>query len=179
MVSRRRCTEALLFESNRVRGVDVRVARIFNVYGPRTRADDGRAVSNFIANALAGKPSIEWKRSASLTDPAARDLLRFEHAGGMLRNILTLQTSLAGSKYATTRQVEALTRTITQRLDALPGVQASAMAINASVHSLTELGCTAVRGSPAQRPSRRYSPASPHRSRLWLGAVVTTSFGES
>ena len=47
----KRCTEALLFESNRVRGVDVRVARIFNVYGPRTRADDGRAVSNFIANA--------------------------------------------------------------------------------------------------------------------------------
>ncbi|MER8437891.1 NAD-dependent epimerase/dehydratase family protein [Mesorhizobium sp. M1312] len=54
----KRCTEALLFESNRVRGVDVRVARIFNVYGPRTRADDGRAVSNFIANALAGKPIV-------------------------------------------------------------------------------------------------------------------------
>ncbi|CAN7634690.1 NAD-dependent epimerase/dehydratase family protein [Mesorhizobium sp. LjNodule214] len=54
----KRCTEALLFESNRVRGVDVRVARIFNVYGPRTRADDGRAVSNFIANALSGKPIV-------------------------------------------------------------------------------------------------------------------------
>jgi nucleoside-diphosphate-sugar epimerase len=52
----KRCTESLLFESNRVRGTNVRVARLFNVYGPRTRVDDGRAVSNFIANALAGKP---------------------------------------------------------------------------------------------------------------------------
>lgn len=52
----KRCTESLLFESNRVRGTDVRVARLFNVYGPRTKVDDGRAVSNFIANALSGKP---------------------------------------------------------------------------------------------------------------------------
>ena len=54
----KRCTEALLFESNRVRGTDVRVTRLFNVFGPRTRADDGRAVSNFVANALAGKPIV-------------------------------------------------------------------------------------------------------------------------
>ena len=51
-----RCTEALLFESNRVRGTDVRIARLFNVYGSRTLAHDGRAVSNFITSALAGKP---------------------------------------------------------------------------------------------------------------------------
>ncbi|TPL56491.1 NAD-dependent epimerase/dehydratase family protein [Mesorhizobium sp. B2-4-4] len=54
----KRCAEALLFESNRLSGLDIRVARLFNVYGPRTRPDDGRAVSNFITNALFGKPII-------------------------------------------------------------------------------------------------------------------------
>lgn len=48
----KRCTESLLFEERRVSGLDIRVVRLFNVYGPRTRADDGRAVSNFISQAL-------------------------------------------------------------------------------------------------------------------------------
>jgi nucleoside-diphosphate-sugar epimerase len=48
----KRCSEALLFEMQRTRGIDIRVVRLFNVYGPRTRPDDGRAVSNFIAQAL-------------------------------------------------------------------------------------------------------------------------------
>jgi nucleoside-diphosphate-sugar epimerase len=48
----KRCTEALLFESHRVSGLDIRVARLFNVYGPRTRFDDGRAISNFLGQAL-------------------------------------------------------------------------------------------------------------------------------
>jgi nucleoside-diphosphate-sugar epimerase len=52
----KRCTEALLFETRRTKGLDLRIVRLFNVYGPRTRSDDGRAVSNFITQALAGKP---------------------------------------------------------------------------------------------------------------------------
>jgi nucleoside-diphosphate-sugar epimerase len=52
----KRCTEAFLFESQRVRNLDVRVVRPFNIYGPRTRADDGRAVSNFAMQALSGRP---------------------------------------------------------------------------------------------------------------------------
>lgn len=52
----KRATEALLFETRRTQGLDLRVTRLFNVYGPRTRVDDGRAVSNFISQALAGKP---------------------------------------------------------------------------------------------------------------------------
>ena len=56
--------------------------------------------------------------------------LREVRPGFETRNVLTMQTSLAGSKYETTRQVEALMRTMTQRIDALPGVQASALAIS-------------------------------------------------
>ena len=48
----KRCTEALLFEQQRVGGLDVRVVRLFNTYGPRTRIDDGRAISNFVSQAL-------------------------------------------------------------------------------------------------------------------------------
>jgi UDP-glucuronate decarboxylase len=52
----KRCTEALLFETRRTKGIELRIVRLFNVYGPRTRVDDGRAISNFITQALAGKP---------------------------------------------------------------------------------------------------------------------------
>ncbi|WP_082515595.1 NAD-dependent epimerase/dehydratase family protein [Sphingomonas sp. Leaf412] len=48
----KRCTESLLFETRRIHGIDTRIIRLFNVYGPRTRIDDGRAVSNFIGQAL-------------------------------------------------------------------------------------------------------------------------------
>jgi UDP-glucose 4-epimerase/UDP-glucuronate decarboxylase len=51
----KRCTEAMLFESRRVHGTRIKVARLFNVFGPRTRPDDGRAISNFIVQALRGE----------------------------------------------------------------------------------------------------------------------------
>ena len=41
---------------HRYHGLDVRIVRIFNVYGPRMRPEDGRVVSNFIVQALLGKP---------------------------------------------------------------------------------------------------------------------------
>ena len=52
----KRAAEALCFDVVRAKRVDARVARIFNTYGPRMRADDGRIVSNLIVQALAGKP---------------------------------------------------------------------------------------------------------------------------
>lgn len=51
----KRAAETLFFDYHRQHGVDVRVARIFNTYGPRMAAGDGRVVSNFIAQALSGK----------------------------------------------------------------------------------------------------------------------------
>lgn len=52
----KRCTESFLHEIRRTQGVDIRCARIFNAYGPRTQPDDGRCVSNFITRALQGQP---------------------------------------------------------------------------------------------------------------------------
>jgi UDP-glucuronate decarboxylase len=52
----KRAAETLTFDYHRQFGLDIRVARIFNTYGPRMARDDGRVVSNFIVQALQGKP---------------------------------------------------------------------------------------------------------------------------
>jgi UDP-glucuronate decarboxylase len=52
----KRCAEALVFDYWRQHEMPVKVARIFNTYGPRMRPDDGRVVSNFIMQALQGRP---------------------------------------------------------------------------------------------------------------------------
>ncbi|WP_020591764.1 UDP-glucuronic acid decarboxylase family protein [Kiloniella laminariae] len=52
----KRCAETLFYDYFRMHGVDTRVIRIFNTYGPRMQASDGRVVSNFIVSALKGMP---------------------------------------------------------------------------------------------------------------------------
>jgi UDP-glucuronate decarboxylase len=51
----KRCAETLFFDYHRENGVDIRVVRIFNTYGPRMHPNDGRVVSNFIVQALKGE----------------------------------------------------------------------------------------------------------------------------
>lgn len=52
----KRCAESLVTDFHRQRGVDVRIARIFNAYGPRMGLNDGRVVVNFVRQALQGVP---------------------------------------------------------------------------------------------------------------------------
>ena len=52
----KRCAETLFFDYHRQHGIDIKVARIFNTYGPRMHPNDGRVVSSFIVQALKGKP---------------------------------------------------------------------------------------------------------------------------
>lgn len=52
----KRCAETLFFDYHRENGVDIRVMRIFNTYGPNMLPNDGRVVSNFIVQALKGEP---------------------------------------------------------------------------------------------------------------------------
>lgn len=51
----KRCAETLFFDYHRQLGLTIKIARIFNTYGPRMRPDDGRVVSNFIVHALTGQ----------------------------------------------------------------------------------------------------------------------------
>ena len=52
----KRLAETLMMDYHRQNGVDIRIARVFNTYGPRMSEQDGRVVSNFIVQALRGKP---------------------------------------------------------------------------------------------------------------------------
>jgi UDP-glucuronate decarboxylase len=52
----KRCAETLFFDYRRRHNLSIKVGRIFNTYGPRMHPDDGRVVSNFIVQALKGKP---------------------------------------------------------------------------------------------------------------------------
>jgi UDP-glucuronate decarboxylase len=52
----KRCAETLFFDYHRQHRLRIKVARIFNTYGPRMHPDDGRVVSNFIVSALTGQP---------------------------------------------------------------------------------------------------------------------------
>lgn len=77
----KRAAETLAFDARRVHGLDVRVARIFNTYGPRMRADDGRVVSNVVCQALANLPITvygdgEQTRSFCYVDDLVEGLLR-------------------------------------------------------------------------------------------------------
>ena len=76
----KRFAEAMTMAYHRYHGVDVRIVRIFNTYGDRMRPDDGRAVSNFIVQALEGKPLTVYgdgtqTRSFCFVDDEVRGIL--------------------------------------------------------------------------------------------------------
>jgi UDP-glucuronate decarboxylase len=58
----KRAAETLMFDYQRTHGVEIKIARIFNTYGPRMLENDGRVVSNFIVQALRGEPITIYGR---------------------------------------------------------------------------------------------------------------------
>ncbi|WP_310467742.1 SDR family oxidoreductase [Sphingomonas sp.] len=91
----KRAAETLAFDFHRLGRADVRVARLFNTYGPRMRADDGRVVSNVICQALAGDPITVYgdgaqTRSFCFIDDMVEGLVRLmesDSAAGMPVNL--------------------------------------------------------------------------------------------
>jgi UDP-glucuronate decarboxylase len=85
----KRCAESLFADFRRQHGVDTRIARIFNTYGPRMQPHDGRVVSTFIVQALAGEPlTVQGDglqtRSFCYVDDTVEALLRMMLAAGPL-----------------------------------------------------------------------------------------------
>lgn len=81
----KRCAETLFMDYNRQHGTKVRIARIFNTYGPNMHPNDGRVVSNFILQALQHKPITIYgdgsqTRSFCYVDDLVRGLISFMHA---------------------------------------------------------------------------------------------------
>jgi len=81
----KRCAETLFMDYHRQNGVDIRIVRIFNTYGPRMCPDDGRVVSNFIVQALRGEPLTiygegEQTRSFCYVDDEVEGIHRLFHS---------------------------------------------------------------------------------------------------
>jgi dTDP-glucose 4,6-dehydratase len=81
----KRFAEALVMAYHRYHGVDTRIVRIFNTYGPRMRPHDGRVVSNFIVQALEGKPLTVYgkgdqTRSFCYVDDEVRGIVKLLRA---------------------------------------------------------------------------------------------------
>jgi UDP-glucuronate decarboxylase len=83
----KRCAETLCFDYHREYGVDIRVIRIFNTYGPRMAKDDGRVVSNFILQALRGEDLTvygdgSYTRSFQYVDDLVEGMMRMMEQDG-------------------------------------------------------------------------------------------------
>jgi len=77
----KRVAETLMMDYHRQNGVDIRIVRIFNTYGPRMAENDGRVVSNFVLQALAGDPltvygSGDQTRSFCYVDDLVEGMIR-------------------------------------------------------------------------------------------------------
>jgi UDP-glucuronate decarboxylase len=82
----KRCAETLFFDYRRQHHMPIKVARIFNTYGPRMQPDDGRVVSNFIMQALRGEPLTlygdgQQTRSFCYVDDLIDGLIRLMETG--------------------------------------------------------------------------------------------------
>lgn len=91
----KRCAEALFFDYHRDHNVNIRVARIFNTYGPNMTPDDGRAVSTFIVQALRNEPITVFgdgsqTRSFCYVDDLVSGLIRMMNAPNGLTGPLNI-----------------------------------------------------------------------------------------
>ncbi len=91
----KRCAETLFFDYHRRYGVEIKVARIFNTYGPRMVEHDGRVISNFISQALRGQPITVYgdgsqTRSFCFIDDMLEGLVRLMESGSHITGPLNL-----------------------------------------------------------------------------------------
>jgi dTDP-glucose 4,6-dehydratase len=105
----KRASEAFAMAFLHARGVEVRIARIFNTYGPRMREDDGRAVPQFIWQALAGEPITVYgdgsqTRSLCYVDDLMEGLVR------LLASAYTLPVNLGNAHEVTMLQLAEIVR---------------------------------------------------------------------
>ncbi len=109
----KRCAETLFFDYRRQHDMPIKVARIFNTYGPLMRPDDGRVVSNFIVSALSGKPLTLYgdgtqTRSFCYVDDLVDGLIRLMATGHEVTGPINLGNPAEFSMEQLARQVIAL-----------------------------------------------------------------------
>ena len=111
----KRAAETLFFDYHRQHGVPIKVARIFNTYGPRMHPDDGRVVSNFIMQALRGEPiTIYGDGSQTRSFGYVDDLIE-----GILRLMATEDSFLGPVNLG--NPIEVSVRALAERIIAMTG----------------------------------------------------------
>jgi UDP-glucuronate decarboxylase len=110
----KRCAETLFFDYHRQHGVAIKVARIFNTYGPRMHPNDGRVVSNFIVQALSGRPLTIYgdgsqTRSFCYVDDLVDALIRLMETDAAVTGPMNLGNPLEFSMRQLAEKVIALT----------------------------------------------------------------------
>jgi UDP-glucuronate decarboxylase len=111
----KRCAETLFFDYHRQNKVRIKVARIFNTYGPRMHPNDGRVVSNFIVQALKGAPLTVYgdgsqTRSFCYVDDMVEALVRLMESKDSVTGPVNLGNPGEFTILQLARQVIALTR---------------------------------------------------------------------
>lgn len=87
----KRCAESLLFDYHRMYGTKIKVVRIFNTYGPNMDPNDGRVISNFIIQALKGKPITIYGDGSQ-----TRSLCYVEDLVGGMMKMMSSEDKLVG-----------------------------------------------------------------------------------
>jgi UDP-glucuronate decarboxylase len=110
----KRCAETLFFDYHRQHGVAVKVARIFNTYGPHMHPNDGRVVSNFIVQARSGRPLTIYgdgsqTRSFCYVDDLVDALIRLMETDAAVTGPMNLGNPLEFSMRQLAEKVIALT----------------------------------------------------------------------
>ena len=122
----KRAAETLIFDFHRLHGLEVKVARIFNTYGPRMLENDGRVVSNFIVQALRGEPVTVYgqgtqTRSFCFVDDLVRGLELLMESPANLTGPCNLGNPQEITIEAIAREVLAYTRSTSPlRFEPLP-----------------------------------------------------------
>jgi len=110
----KRCAETLFFDYHRQHGMAIKVARIFNTYGPRMHPNDGRVVSNFIVQALRNEPITLYgdgtqTRSFCYVDDLVDGLMRLMASDAEVTGPMNLGNPVETTIYALAERVVALT----------------------------------------------------------------------
>jgi len=115
----KRCAETLFMDYRRQHGLAIKIARIFNTYGPRMHPNDGRVVSNFIVSALANRPLTLYgtgkqTRSFCYVDDLIDGLLRMMDTPTEITGPINLGNPVETSMRALAERVIALTASRSQ-----------------------------------------------------------------
>jgi len=122
----KRCAETLFFDYHRQNGVNIKVVRIFNTYGPRMHPEDGRVVSNFVLRCIRNEPipiygSGNQTRSFCFVDDMIEGLIRMMNGPDELRGPVNLGNPVENSILELAELIVRLTKS-KSRLDLLPSV---------------------------------------------------------